>query len=168
MTLSTPVKVIALAGLALFLGAGGVLMVVTRHSTPAAPTPPAVVKVVQVSAPTHHAAPARPKLRLDPSVPHAVIAKLQRSREVVAFVYTGVSGADRAQLADVRAGAREAHVPFVALDVTKERMADEVFAWTSSSADPNVLVVKRPGTIAFERAGLVDRQTVAQAAASAR
>ncbi len=170
MTLSAPVKVIALAALALVIGAGGFLMLARKHDQPAtvAQTPPAKVVTVSVSA-THHAAkPSKPKLQLDPSLPSAVRERLMHSKKVVVYVYTGLAASDRAEGASVRAGAHDAHVPFVALDVTHETIADQVFAWTSSTDDPSVLVVKRPGTIAFQVTGLTDRQTVAQAAAAAR
>ena len=170
MTLSTPVKVIALAGLALVLGAGGIVMLTAKHSSPAAQasTPPAKVVTVSVAT-THHAVrPAKPKLQLDPSLPSLVRAKLEHSKKVVAFVYTGLAADDRAELVAVRAGAHDAHVPFVALDVTRETIADQVYSWTSSTTDPNVLVVTRPGTIVFQVGGLTDRQTVASAAATAK
>ena len=170
MTLSTPVKVLALAGLALILGAGGVVMLVAHPSHKAAPTPSAVIPVVHVV--THHTVapkPApKPKLQLDPNLPTPVRQKLQLSRETVAYVYTGASAADRALLTQVRKGAHAAGVPFVALNVTNEKLAESVFGWTATTADPIVLVVRRPGKIVFQLAGLTDSQTVAQAAASAR
>jgi hypothetical protein len=172
MTLSTPVKVIALAGLAVILAAGGFLTLAAKHghaaATPATVAAPPKVITVSTNVVTHHAAPAKPKLQLDPSLPAPVRAKLQHSKTVVAFVYTSLAASDRAELADVRAGAHQAHVPFVALDVTHERIADAVYTWTQSAADPQVLVVKRPGTIAFQVAGLTDQQTIAQAAANIR
>jgi hypothetical protein len=170
MTLSTPVKVIALAGLALVLGAGGLLLLTSKSgksgAATAATAPP--VKVVHIAAPAHHVRSAKPKLQLDPSLPTAVRSKLLLSHRVVAFVYTGASSYERGLLTEARAGAHAAHVPFVALDVTNEHVADQVIAWASSSADPNVLIAVRPGRIAFQLQGPTDRETVAQAAAAAR
>jgi hypothetical protein len=171
MTLSTPVKVIALAGLALILGMGGVVLLLGhKHPAKAPSQTPAPVQVIKVTpTTTHHVSrPVKPKLRLDPSLPAAVHAKLVLSREVVAFVYTGASARDRAQLSEVRAGAHAARVPFVALDVSNEQVASSVFPWLSSSADPQTVVVRRPGKVSFQLAGLTDRQTVAQAALDAR
>jgi len=172
MTLSTPVKVLALAGVALILASAGGLMLASRSSS--SPTPvvvqhPAPTKVVHVASPVkpkpavhvHHRTP----LALDPDLPAPVARKLHLSRETVAFVYTGASASDRALLVQVRAGAHAAGVPFVALNVTDEKTAVAVRGWTSSSEDPVVLVVERPGKIVFQLEGPTDTQTVAQAAA---
>jgi len=175
MTLSTPVKVIALAGLAVILAGIGFLLLASRPTTSSISVPPvkhAAAKVARIAPPTrppavHHVA-ARPKLVLDPSLPPAVAHKLRLSREVVAFVYTGASVNDRALLQQVHKGARDAGVAFVALNVTDEPTAAAVYGWAATSADPNTLVVKRPGKIVFQLEGPTDSQAVAQAAASAR
>jgi hypothetical protein len=176
MTLSTPVKVIALAGLALILGAGGLLVLSSHHASSPAAVPPAhraavPAKVVHISAPTrpvvHHAA-AKPRLVLDQDLPAPVAKKLRLSREVVAFVYTGASISDRALLTQVRTGAHAAGIPFVPLNVTDESTAVAVHGWAATSADPVTLVVKRPGKIVFQLQGPTDSQAIAQAAASAR
>jgi hypothetical protein len=145
-----------------------VLLLASKHGTPAAATVP--LQVVHVKAPVvHHAArPVQPRLQLDPNLPTAVRQKLERTREVVAFVYTGASADDRALLQEARAGARAARVAFVPLNVMDERVAESVFGWASSTADPQVIVVRRPGTIVFQTENPVDRDTVAQAAAGAR
>jgi len=67
-----------------------------------------------------------------------------------------------------RTGAHTASVPFVPLDITDEQTAVAVHGWAATSADPVVLVVKRPGKIVFQLQGPTDSNTVAQAAASAR
>ena len=173
MTLTTPVKVIALAGLALILAAGGVVTLVARPAPSAAPivVPPvrhAVVKVVKVAAAPKPHVPAKPRIVLDPSLPAPVRQKLMLSRETVAYVYTGASAADRAMLMQVRQGAHAAGVPFVPLNVTDEKLAESVFTWASTTDDPVVLVVRRPGKLEDDLAGLTDSKTVAQAAVSAR
>jgi hypothetical protein len=94
--------------------------------------------------------------------------KLERSREVVAFVYTGVSASDRALALVALVGARRAHLPFVPLDVSNEHTADAVFGWAPSTDDPQVLIVRRPGKVVFQFSGPIDAKSVAQAAAAAR
>lgn len=171
MTLSTPVKIIALAGLALALGAAGMFTLLGPHATtPATGSAPNVIKVVTVPPATQkpHKQPAHSKLRLDPNLPIPVRDGLRRSREVVAFVYSPAAASDRALLADVRAGAHAAHARFVALNVQIEPIAAAVFGWTASPADPAVLVVRRPGKVVFTLQGPTDRDAVAQAAADAR
>lgn len=170
MTLSTPVKIVALAGLALVLGAGGVLFLFSSNSKAPAATPPKTqaqtVRVVQVhSTKVIHHAPAKPKVQLDQNLPSPVSHALQNSREVVAFVYSPASATDRALLVEAKAGAKLVGVGFVALNVQQEAIAEAVYGWAGSSEDPETLVVHRPGTIAFSLVGTIDRDAVAQAAA---
>jgi hypothetical protein len=168
MTLSNPVKIVALAALALALGAAGVFTLVARGGSSSPPsTPPAVVKVIPVaSSHTTPLAHPKPKLVLDPNLPAPVSHGLRLSKEVVAFVYSPASATDRALLAEVRAGAHAAKVGFVALDVQKESVAAAVYGWSSSTADPAVLVVRRPGKVVFSLNGPTDRDSVAAAAAA--
>jgi hypothetical protein len=171
MTLSTPVKVVALAGLALMLGAAGLLLLSSHgSSSPSAVHHATAARTIHITTPARHApvVKAKPKLVLDPSLPPAVARKLHLSHEAVVFAYTGASASDRALLTQVREGAHSAGVPFVPLNVTDEKTAVAVHGWADTSADPVTLVVKRPGTILFQVQGLTDSQAVAQAAASAR
>jgi len=171
MTLSTPVKIVALAALALAFGAAGVVLLLGgSHTSPAAPAiaKPAVQLVhVHTTAP-HHVAASKPVLKLDTNLPAPVHRALELSREVVAFVYSPASPSDEALLSQAREGAHEARVGFVPLDVQRESVAASVFSWSSSASDPVVMVVRRPGRIAFTLAGATDSAAVAQAAASAR
>jgi hypothetical protein len=175
MTLSTPIKVVALVGLGLILGAAGLMLMASKSkgsSSPAAVVKATPTKVVHITRPTsrvrHIARPAKPKLVLDASLPKAVAHKLMLSHRVVAFVYTGASATDRALLVQARQGAHAAGVPFVPLNITGEATAVAVHGWTKSADDPAVIIVKRPGKIVFELTGPTDSQTVAQAAASAK
>ena len=164
MTLSPPVRIVALAGLLLALAGAGVLeypKLKHRFASTPAPvrtTPAAPVRSVPAPAPAVHAV---------PGVPSVVTAALRRHGTVVAFVYSPSSPGDRALLAEARAGARAAHAAFVPLDVEQDAVAVDVYAWTRQPADPEVLVVRRPGRIAFAIRGATDRVAVAQAAATA-
>jgi len=132
-----------------------------EHRTPAPVATPA-----PAPAPT---APSRSHgLALDPTLPPPVRQALEHSNEVVAFVYSPSSPTDLLALKQVREGAREAHVPLVLLNVGRNSLAAAVFRWTSSAVDPEVLVVRRPGKVAFTLPGMTDSTPVAQAATSAR
>jgi len=172
MTLSTPIKLAALAGVALLLGAAGLFTLLSaQHGAAATAAPPAVnVIAVQPAHTTTRATPPKPKLQLQLSsnLPTPVRVGLERSREVVAVVYSPTSAVDRGLVAEVRAGARAAHVGFVALNVQNEPTAAAVYGWAASAADPAVLVVRRPGKILFTLHGPTDRDAVAQAAVSAK
>jgi hypothetical protein len=170
MTLSTPIKIVALAGLALVLGAAGILFLFSSNAKAPAATAPKTqaptVRVVQVhTTKVVHHAPAKPKLTLDQNLPSPVLHALQNSREVVAFVYSPASATDRALLVEAKAGAKLAGVGFVALNVQQEAIAEAVYGWATSTEDPATFVVHRPGTITFSLAGTIDRDAVAQAAA---
>lgn len=166
MTLSTPLKVLGLAALALALAGAGVVTLLLGHARPTHRTPPAVTPTTV--RPTTPAAPPKPVIHLTAGLPAPLHAALLRSREVVAFLYVPSSPDDRALLAQVRGGAHDARVGFVALNVHDPQVAEAAFAWARTSAVPATFVVRRPGTAVFQIQGLTDRVAVAQAAASVK
>ncbi|HVU76455.1 MAG TPA: hypothetical protein VHC67_02650 [Gaiellaceae bacterium] len=171
MTLSTPLKVLGLAALALALAGAGVVTLLlghTKHGTTPAPavTPTTVHRAAP--SPAKPVAPPKPAIHLVAGLPAPLHAALLRSKEVVAFVYVPTSPDDRTLLAQVKKGAHDARVGFVALNAHDEKVAEAVFSWARSSAVPATYVVRRPGNAVFELQGLTDRIAVAQAAASAR
>jgi hypothetical protein len=177
VTVSLPVRIVALVGLLVAVAGGGMLALRARHASTATPSRPATVAHTTPAAttPSAHVTPAtpatpvrHPALQLDPSLPPQVRQALEHSRRGVVLVYSPASATDRALLQQVRAGARDAHVPFVGLDVSRNSVAAAVFGWTSSAAEPETLVVSRPGKIAFQLEGTTDRQAIAQAAVSSR
>ncbi len=168
VTLSPPVRIVALVGLVLVVAAGGLLAFkkVEQHRSAAA-TPPAA-RTVPV-APAHpKPAPAPAKPITIPGIPPEVTAALRASDTVVALVYSPHAPGDLALLAEARAGAKAAHAAFVPLNVAQDTIAVDVYAWTKAPADPEVLVVKRPGRVAFTITGATDRLAIAQAAATAK
>ena len=176
MTVSTPVRIVALAGLLVALAGGDLLALRIRHHTSPAPvavrpvaTTPATTTTATTTrpttpAPTH----ARPALHLDPSLPPPVRDVLEHSRRAVVLVYSASSATDRTLRDEVAAGAQAAGVPFVPLNVDRNSVAAAVFGWTSAAADPETFVVRRPGTIAFRVLGMTDATPIEQAIASAR
>jgi hypothetical protein len=174
MTLSTPVKIVVLAALALALGLGGLMLVVNKHAsaapTPAAPAPAQPAAVHHPAAPVK-AAPkpkAKPKVVLLPGIPGPIAQSLLHHPVAVIAVFNSRTPGDRAALVSARAGARAAHAGFVAADVSHQAVANAMAIWASSTMNPAILVVKRPGTIVFGVAGPSDKDTVAQAVANAR
>lgn len=173
MTLSTPLKVLGLAALALALAGAGVVSLLLGHARPwhhsaaTTVTPPAAHHTATPK-PVTPAAPPKPVIQLAAGLPAPLHAALLRSREVVAFLYVPSSPDDRALLAQVRGAAHDAHVGFVALNVHDPQVAEAAFSWARSSAAPATFVVRRPGNAVFSIQGLTDRTAVAQAAASAK
>src|SRR3954453_15171126 len=108
-------------------------------------------------------------------MPSALALALRGGPVVVAALYAPGSSVDELARAEAQAGARAAGVPFVALDVTKERVAAPLTSLLTGGAsaadrvldDPAVLVFKSPKTLYVRLSGWNDRDTVAQAVANA-
>lgn len=162
VTLSLPVRIVALVGLLCALALGGFLALsASRHHTET----PSVAPVVH-HAPTPRPAPPKPALHLDPRLPAPLHRALEHSRTVVAVLYAPHVAADSPVLAAARHGARDARVGFAALDVSRNAVASKLATWLPDAADPAVLVVRRPGNVVTELDGWSDRTMVAQAAAT--
>jgi len=118
------------------------------------------------------ATPAKAKPPVNPVVPPSgfpvVVDKALRQHEVV-VVSLVVPGArvDELAAAEAEAGAKLGGAGFLALNVLNEGVARSLLAKLDSVQDPSVLVVKRSGEVVVELTGFADRETVAQAAASA-
>lgn len=175
MTVSTPVKIVALGALAIVLGLGG-LVLLHRPSSPSPSvvvTPPPAAHTIPVR--TTHAAvkPApkpkpKPVVHLIPGLPAVVHSALEKHAVAVVAIYSSKNATDRSVLAEARAGAHEAHARFIAANIVREPVAASIESWAGTSDAPAVLVVRRPGKIVFEVTGLTDRATVAQAATTSR
>ena len=144
----------------------------TPAQTPAkAPAKQATQPAKSASRP---ATPAKAKAKppVNPVVPPSgfpvVVDKALRQHEVV-VVSLVVPGArvDELAAAEAEAGAKLGGAGFLALNVLNEGVARSLFAKLDSVQDPSVLVVKRSGEVVVELTGFADRETVAQAAASA-
>jgi hypothetical protein len=178
VTVSQPVRIVALVGLLVALAGGGMFALRMRHHTAATPVvvkPVVSAPVTTPAAPVTHPAtpapapvPARPVLQLDPNLPPPVRDALEHSRRAVVFVYSRSSATDLTLRDQVAAGAQQAGVRFVPLDVDSNSVAAAVFGWTSAAADPETLIVRRPGTITLKLLGMTDSTPVAEAVASSR
>jgi hypothetical protein len=158
-------KRIILIGLGLILALLLAKQFVLKKHVPAAiPIPP-----------THHPAPvkqtqkhARPVIKIDPSLPPALRTALHRHPVVVAVVYASRAPGDGEALKAARAGAHDAHAGFAVLDVSKEKIAQAVALKLPGTADPSVVVVRRPGKITVLLPGYADSDAVAEAVHNAR
>jgi hypothetical protein len=172
--LSTPVKVIAIAGLLVVLLAGAFAsytVAIHHHQHSEQVAAPARTPATHGSATVHfsqtHKVAPKP-LVLDANLPAPLHRALASSLEVVAVITApGVPG-DSDVVDEARAGAAAAHVGFAVLDVTQETVAATLAAWAPNAGDGSVLVVQRPGKVAVELDGYADRLMVAQAALDAR
>ena len=124
-------------------------------------------------APSPPAAPAaktKPKPAPVASVsglPASIAAALAANKVVVVSLYVPGARVDEIATAEARAGAQLVGAGFVALNVFDEASSTLLLVKLGMLEGPSVLVFKRPGEVAVRMAGFADRETVAQAAASA-
>lgn len=172
MTAAIPIpsRVLALIGIAALLLVGLLVarpLLTGSNDDSAASASPATVQPNH-AAPATPAKPAIPKVVLVKGLPHPIASRLMHSRVTVVSVYSGTSGADHASLAQAKAGAKAAGVPFVAINVLNELAARQLQAFGGAMTTPTVLVVKRPGRIVARFESVVDDAVVQQAAHNAR
>jgi len=188
--LSAPVRIFALVAALVAVGGALAMFTLGRGSSepiPVAPPPPATAKApaqAKAAAPKASAveparAAAKPAARpaaavppknppLEPSgLPAAIDVALRSHEVVVVSLYVPNARVDELATAEARAGAALGGAGFVALNVLEEKTAKPLLEKLGTLEDPSLLVVKRPGEVALRLSGFVDRDTVAQAAATA-
>jgi hypothetical protein len=183
--ISPPIRIFALV--AVLVAVGGMLFLRTSGGAAAEPiAAPVLAKAAAAPAVTPAAKPAAkaatakrtakaqaaasaPKNPpLPPSgFPPAVDAALRKHEVVVVSLYVPDARVDALAADEARAGAALGGAGFVALDVLDEKVATKLLEQLGTLEDPSLLVIKRPNVVAVRISGFVDRDTVAQAAASA-
>jgi hypothetical protein len=124
----------------------------------------------------HHAAkPAHAKAKTHQAKAHAKKAggtplsrALAAHRVVVVVLYSPDAPLDGLATREARAGAMAAGAGFLAVDVLNEKSAAVVVKQSDIRSTPTVLVFRRGQKLTTQFEGVVDRETVAQAAANAR
>ena len=159
-------KRILLIGLGLILALLLVKQFVLKQHAPEAI---AIPVVVHHAVPTKHTQPhAKPAIKIDPSLPPALRTALRRHPVVVVVLYASHAPGDEVALKAARAGAKGAHAGFAVLDVSKEKIAQAVALKLPGTADPAVVVIRRPGKITVLLPGYADSDAVAEAVHNAR
>lgn len=153
-----------------------------RHAstTPAAVKPTTTTaKPATTPAKTHAQAKPKPKHTAKPkargnlvysTLPAQLQYALSQHQVVVVSTYDPNADVDKIAAAEAYAGANQAKVGFLLVNVLDDAVAGRLTALLPGGGllpDPGVLVYKAPGNIAFRFNGFVDRATVAQAAANA-
>jgi hypothetical protein len=138
---------------------------VARATTPVAKPAPSA-KARPTAAPK---VPAVTKLALANGWPGPIARAFTHDRVVVAVLYSSESALDRDALAEAKAGAGQRGVPVVSLDVSaKADSATRKLLHKLGMLDsPATLVLQRPGKLFVQLDGYSDKDTVAQAVASA-
>lgn len=168
------------------VGAGIMALGRAQGSSSAAPPPapsPAPKTSLKPRAPAHAVPPTaprstakrtplrkpvtRPAAAASPNaLPAAVARPLAANHVVVVALYDPAAKIDATAVQEASAGAELAKTVFVPIDVTTTEV-DALNAHYGVIHDPAVLVLRPPGDLVIRIDGFADRDTVAQAAASA-
>jgi len=165
-TLSTrQIGLVALVALVVF-AAGGFLVVSHKSTTQkATSSTPAATTPTSSKSHTHPVTPARLNTHGLP----VSVARALRGHSVVVVSVTNPQGADEQfTRSEARAGADQMNAGYVAIDVFHQRAGSAILHKLGVVDTPEILVVRRPGTITSQFKGFVDRDVVAQAVADAR
>ena len=146
-----------------------------KHAAPARATkaPTKHVPAKHAKAPAHAVPKPRPKQLASPApapgIPAILARALARHSVVVVALFDPEADIDRISLAEASAGAADAKVGFVPLNVLKQAQAEPLTRTLGVLPDPAVLVYRRgrPAQLVTRFDGFADRATVAQAAANA-
>jgi hypothetical protein len=172
--LSTPVKLVAILGLALAIVGGGGMTLLGRSEADAGVVLPR--PLVTATKPAKATKPAAKKVSAKPKpaavaangLPTPVATALETNRVVVVALFTPSSAIDELALAEAQAGAKAAKAGFVAVNVLREGQGRAIARLLGVTDSPTLLVYRAPDTLAFRLDGFADLDTVAQAALDAR
>ena len=174
MKVTRQTKLIGAGGLGLVLLVLVVKMVVLKPpATDATPIPVVVHHALHAppkTQPRRHATatPHRAAPKLDATLPAALRRELALHQVVVAVLYAPDMPGESSAVAVARSAAKATHAGFAALDVRNESIAQTMALKAKDALDPSVLVVTRPGTIAFILSPYAGADALAQAVVSAR
>jgi hypothetical protein len=98
-----------------------------------------------------------------------MIAQALRKQQVVVVALVVPNGeVDKMTVAEARSGAKAAGVGFVVVNILKNSVGRPLAQKLGVIQTPSLIVYRRPATVFVRFAGFTDRQTVIQAATSAR
>jgi len=173
-TLSTrQIRLVALLVLVVVAGGGYVVMTKHKSTTPtqttASSTPTRTTHATTTPTPSKaHTHPATAAKLHTHGLPVQIARALQKHSVVVVAVTTPQGDDQALTRAEAQAGAANASAGYVILDVFHQRPGTALLHKLGVVDTPEILVVRRPGTITSQFRGFVDRDVVAQAVADAR
>jgi hypothetical protein len=174
-TLSTrQIRLVALLVLVVVV-AGGYLVVkqhksttqttrTTASSTPAVTTP-AQTTPTPSKAHSHSVTPAQLNTH---GLPLPVVRALRKHSVVVVSVTDPLGADEQFTRSEAQAGAAGMKAGYVSIDVFHQQPGTAILRKLGVVDTPEILVIRRPGTIVSQFKGFVDRDVVAQAVADAR
>ena len=116
---------------------------------------------------------AKPKFRGNPvyaDLPPPLQWQLAHNKVVVVSLYNPHSDVDAISVAEAHAGAVDAHVGYLLVNVLDDKVAGILTALLPGGGllpEPGTLIYRAPGTIAVRVDGFADRDSIAQAATNA-
>jgi hypothetical protein len=172
VTVSAPVRIVALVGLlvATAMGIGTFVLGSTDEGVAATPHVIKPHKAKAAAKPVAKAK-AKPKPRATTAangLPIDIADALAKKPVVVVALYSPGASVGQMALKEAQAGAALAGAGFVRLNVSDPRKSRPLTALLGVLPDPAVLVFERPNEVFVRIDGFADRETVAQAAANAR
>ncbi len=179
MTVSPQVKIFGLVTALVAVAGALALFMMKPAATEAPPAAIPVLKTRSLPAPLKQAQtkPARPAAPTKPIVlapvvsrsglPASLDAALRRHRVVVVSLVVPGAAVDEISAQEARAGAALSDVGYLALNALDESVARALLTKLGPLDDASVLIFKRGGAVTTTLSGFADRETVAQAAASA-
>jgi thiol:disulfide interchange protein len=169
-TLSTrQIGLVALVALVVF-AAGGFLVLSKHNSTTSTAASSTPARTTQATTPTPsktHTHPATPARLQTHGLPLGVARALQKHKVVVVTVTTPRGGDQTFARNEAQAGATAAGVGYVAINAFDQRPGTALLRKLGVVDTPEILVIRRPGTITSQFKGFVDRDVVEQAVADA-
>jgi hypothetical protein len=177
VTLSPPVRVLALVGALALTGLAAFLFLVGRGSQSGVPSTSAVVihspsRQAKARAGTQAGKPATPavhqtRIALVPGLPDGIADALRVHRFVIVTVYVPGASVDAFVRSEAQAASATTRAGYVGVSARSETALARLVAKTGVLPDPAVVIMRRPGTVATTL-GIADRETIAQAVLQAR
>ena len=187
LSISPQMRVVALVGLLAAVALAGGMLFLTR-SQAASPSsdlsaselsqalrPVTKPKAAPAAPPTRTPAAAKPTPLAKPrplvtkhGVPTAIVAALRRSPAAVVALTARGSRIDEMTLAEAKAGARAAGVPYVEIDVLNAQLGRAIARTFGVVEPPATLIYQRPTALFLKLDGYADSATIAQAAENAK
>ena len=134
-----------------------------EESAPASTARPAKTSAAPKAAPAKKA--SKPSRKVKTLTP--LERALKEHRTVVVVLYTPDASLDALTTLEARAGAEDARVGFLAIDVSKKQSVEALAEKHALRSAPGILVVTRGPKVAARFDGFADRETIAQAAFNA-
>jgi hypothetical protein len=186
LSISPQMRVVALVGLLAALALAGGMLFLTRSQAAgseselsASELSQALRPVSKAPAPTRTPAAVKPAVAPKPvakprplvnadGVPTAIVDALRRSPAAVVALTARGSQIDRMTLAEAKAGARAAGVPYVQIDVLNRQLGRAIARTFGVVEPPATLIYQRPTALFLKLDGYADSATIAQAAENAK